>query len=451
MTGFPTAIMRRQVLIVGGCVMLLLPGFAIVAPAVAQIGVIGGPTAPEIFPPPVGTGRLDLFAKPERAEDALPMGDWLIYPSAFGGAMYDTNVNQASTGVQASPGFRLVPSLLAETYTGLSKTSLYGMADGRIYTSQGASSANDVVARSGVVENYQPLEDLLLTGQADYTRQKDLFDTLGVTNSVQSLNPTGVGLSPTTSPASYNQFSGTVAVQKNFADAFAILSGSVVSLMYDTNSETTAPSPNGVTYTGTLRGGLWITPALYGYTEGTVDLRNQSTASLSSSGYRTLAGLGTDQIGLFRGEVFGGYQSETYQSSAIGTTSGLVAGVRGYYFPLPELTVNLVVDESLGVSLLTATPTSPAGTSTRVTTALATAGYSVSQRWWASGRTGYIHTDYVDAVRRDDSWTIGGTIIYSLAPNVGLTLDYQHVELSSNAALQAFSRDVVTIGATYKY
>ena len=32
-----------------------------------------------------------------------------------------------------------------------------------------------------------------------------------------------------------------------------------------------------------------------------------------------------------------------------------------------------------------------------------------------------------------------------------LGLNYQHIDLASNVPLQGFSRDVVTVGLTYKY
>lgn len=439
----------RRLLIIGGSAMLMSAGM-VVAPALAQVGAVGGPGAPSISPPPVSTGREDTFANRSRAEDALVLGDWLVYPSAFVGGLYDSNINQTPTA-QSSYGARLVPSFLAENDGGISKTTLYGTADGRIYTNQGSSNANAVDVNAGLTEQYEPLEDWVLTGQGNYTRQKDLFNTLGVTHSAQSLTSTGVGLSPTVNPQSYNQYSGSGSVQKNFSRAFAILTGSVSSINYDKTAGATAPSPDSNTYDGTLRGGFWITPALYGYLEGGYDWRDQATSSLSSSGYRTVAGIGTDQIGLVRGEIFGGWQAETYHSAALGTTSGAVYGARGYYYPLPELTVDLTIDEAIGVSSLTAAAGSPTGTSTKVTEGLLTADYSISQRWAASGRGGYIHTEYVGVTRRDDAWTVGSTLSYNLVRNVALTLDYQHVELSSNAALQSFTRDVATVGATLKY
>ena len=109
------------------------------------------------------------------------------------------------------------------------------------------------------------------------------------------------------------------------------------------------------------------------------------------------------------------------------------------------------LDQVLGVSFLAPSSGTPLGTSTKATTLLGEATYALGPEWAASGRAGFINTTYVSNPRRDDAWTFGTTVTYSVWRNFGLTFDYQHIELSSNVAFQGFSRDVVTLGATYKY
>lgn len=421
-------------------------------PAHAQVGVLGGETGPTLMAPAVvPNDRPDAFAGPSRDYTALVAGDWLVYPTFFAGAVFDSNPNQVSSGARSSAGLRLVPSVLAETTNGISKTSLYGMADGRVYTNQSNGNADAVAARAGVIENYELAPDLLFIGQGDFTHQRDLFSTFGIDHSVTTLNPTGIGLAPVTNPISYNQFTGSGQIQKTFDRAFFNLGASVIDINYDHSSGVTAPSPDGVDTTETARGGFWINPLVYAYLEGSIDQRNYSTSSLSSDGYRTIAGLGSDQIGLFRGEIYGGYQSESYNSgNPLGTVNAPVYGGRLFYYPLPELTLSGSVDRTIGASLLTNTP-GTIGTSTQLTSALAQASYSLMQAWTASGRFGFIHTDYVNTSRSDDSWLIGGTFTYSVWQNLGVTLDYEHLQLSSNVPLQGFDRDVVTLGLTYKY
>jgi len=432
------------------CAVPLLLGLATAQPARAQVGLIGGAGTPPTNVPPVDSGRPDVFINPGQTNDAMIAGGWLIYPSAFVGGVVDTNVNQTPKG-QTSAGIRITPSLLAETTTDLSKMTIYGVADSRIYTGSGASNGDNVDVSSGVLDIFQPLPDLIVSGQADYTRQKDLFSTLGDTHAITNVNPTGIGLSPVANPLAYNQLSAVASVQKNFAEAFMVVGGSIVGQIYDQNTLANNQSPNNITYTGSLRGGLWLTPAIYGYVEGDGDARGESVGYLGSSGYRVLGGFGTDQIGLVKGSIYGGYQAEDYNSASIGTIGSPVYGVSGFYYPLPELAFNVSVDETLGASLLAPASGLQLGTATRVVTTLATAQYMLAEQWTASGRGGYIHTDYIDNPRRDDAWTVGGTVTYQLARNLGLTADYQHIQLSSNVSDQGYDRDVFTLGVTVKY
>src|SRR5438045_7334002 len=130
------------------------------------------------------------------------------------------------------------------------------MSDAMFFFREVSNTNNIINAKAGATEIYQPLEDLVLSGQLDFTRTRDLFAIFGVDRSLTPLNPTGVGLSPTTNPISYNQITANASVQKNFSDAFLIGSGSVLGILYD-RSSAPAPSPAGVIYPGTLRGASW--------------------------------------------------------------------------------------------------------------------------------------------------------------------------------------------------
>ena len=427
-----------------------LHGAGLAGAAHAQIGTLGGSAGPPVELAPVATGRDNPFLSKGTGEGVLPIGDWLVSPSAFAGVVYDSNVNQSAVNPTSSFGLRLVPSILGENNNGVSKTTVYGTADLRVYARDALSdSINASSARFGVLEEYRPLPDLTVTARGDYARQQSLFSTFGIDNSVASLNPTGIGLSPTANPTAYHQVTAAAAVQKNVGRGFGIVGGSVLGQVYD---ETTAGvrSPNGIVYTGIGRAGFWATPALYGFLEGTLDRRDYAVSSLSSSGYRVTGGVGSDRIGLFRGEIFGGYQAEDHDSGGIGTAGAAVFGARGYYYPLPELTLSLAADRTLGASLLE-TPNSPGGTATEVTSFLLQADYSIAREWIASARAGYIRSEFLGARRNDNAWTIGPTVLYSVWRNFGLTFDYQHLQLSSSAAGQGFSRDVITLGLNYRY
>jgi len=419
-------------------------------PARAQLGVIGGQTGPGIEGLPSQSGRPSPLDERGRPENALVAGDWLLYPTAFAGAIFDTNPSQTAGQSQASGGARLVPSLLAERTNSISRTSLYAMTDARLYANGESQGVNSLAARVGAVQDYEPIETWVFHGQGDYTRQRDVFSTLGVTHNLSSLNPTGVGVVPTQQPSVYNQLSGTTSVLKRFSSAFVSVGGSVFDIMYNQPSGT-VPPPSGVVYTATSRGGIWIGPDIYTFVSGSVDKRDWNTTSLNSSGFRTLLGLGSDQFGLLRGEIYGGYQQEAFDSAAIGTVGSSVYGGHLDYFPYPKLTLRAGADRTIGVSLIGAVPATAVGTSSIVTSFLGQANYALFPEWEWSGRAGYVRAAYIESSRRDNGWTLGATLTYSIWQSFGLSLDYQHLAMNSNVPDRGFSRDVVTFGVSYKY
>ena len=115
--------------VVTTCAVLVPQGWA-------QIGAYGPASGSDLqtthAPPTDTVHTVDLRQQMrDRAKEALILGDWLIFPSAFFGGIYDTNTTQSPSGARASEGFRLALSGLAERYTDFGKTDLYGMADGR--------------------------------------------------------------------------------------------------------------------------------------------------------------------------------------------------------------------------------------------------------------------------------------------------------------------------------
>jgi hypothetical protein len=427
----------------------MLFGMGLASPTLAQVGSFGGAGGQSITPPPVTTGREEGAPTPETERTGLPLGNWLVYPSASVAGLFDSNPQQLATGVKPGGGIRLTPSFLAEQTTGVYKTTIYGLVDGLAYIPEQVNNSDTLTAKTGVTEHYQPLPDWIINGQLDYTRQKDLFATFAVDRSLVPLNPTGVGLSPTTNPLSYNQLTAAGSVQKNVGDGFVIGNGSVVGLLYS-GAAATAPSPNGAFFTGSVRGGYWVLPDFYTFLGGSGNSFQYATSSLSSNGYGIFAGVGSDQIGLFKGEAYAGFQSETY-NSASGTVTSPDFGGRLHYYPSPELTIDGFFDRAFGASLLANASTSQLGAPTVVTTVLGAANYKIAPEWGASGRAGYIYTDYINTIRRDNAWTVGATISYSIWQNFGLTLDYQYINLNSNVPVQSFTRSLVTLGITYKY
>jgi hypothetical protein len=395
---------------------------------------------------------------PSRDYTALPFGSWMLQPTVFGGVVYDDGVNNSATNPGSAVGVRIVPRLVAVRNTGIHNTTIYGTVDARLYG--GTTSSNSVSARVGVAHEYEAMRDLIFRFQGDYTRQTDIFNSASsfsnassFTNSTIVQNPFASANLVSTSP--YNQFTGAASVTKMFNRTFVGIGTNVSHIAYDNTAKlvggTLVPSAlDGTVYSLSGRIGYWVTPVLYAFTESSVDRRSFQTSTFDATGYRVVGGLGSDRIGFFRGEIFAGYQAVHQDAAGIGSPSSGVYGGRLSYFPTRYWTVRVSLDETLGVSTV-ATPSSPVGTSTKVTTALLQTDYALSRVWNAGARFGFTRIEYTGLTRLDEGWLAGATFNYSRWRNLALTFDYQMTKIDSTAPFASFTRNVVTVGGTYKY
>jgi hypothetical protein len=415
----------------------------------AQENTLAGQPGPSLMIPAGTVEAANAFEMPGGEYRALPLGAWLLYPSFSVGAVSDDNISQTRTNQVSGVGIRVEPSLVAKLDDGIYNTTVYGTLDDRAYVTGDPTHSNSLAANAGFSQTYEAMADLVFKLNGDFTRQKDLFQTFGSDYGATNLNSTGVGLAPVTNPQSYNQFAGAASVGKTWDSTFLTLTGSAVDIVYD-DASIGAPSPNVAVYTAAGRAGQWLNPTLYLYGEASADERRYIASALDSHGYRTVVGLGFDQVALFRGEIYGGYQAELYDSGAVPNVGSAAFGGRLSYLASADLTLSASVDRSLGVSALPAL-TSTIGASTIVTTSLLRARYMIAEQWSASARFGYIQSDYVGSPELDNAWTAGATLSYSLWQNVSLTLDCDFMQKSSNVVVQNFTRNVVTLGASYQY
>lgn len=411
-------------------------GFLCLASASAR-AEISGLEDGVAFLSPRPLNKSNLLSPPSRAYSGLPVGGWMMYPSLLAGAVVDDNIRPTSQSRTSGTGLRFKPTLSAIQTNGIHNTQLYAEADARVYPDQ--SKGNLVEGRLGGVYTYEMTRDLMFRFKGEAARREEVFND-------------AVGYALTAgSPQRYNQFSGSASVKKSMGQFFAAFGGTVSRKSY-TDSETpfgALPDQTVTTLSG--RTGVWATPAVYAFVEPSVNWRRfDSAAGFDSSGYRVVGGVGSDQVSLFRGEIFGGYQQQSFEASPFGTISGAIAGGRLFWLPTRALTFAIQIDQTLGEST-TLTTVNPTGSATRTRSMLAKADYSIARLWSAQSRIGLDHVDYVDGPRRDKRWLAGATLNYDLFRNFGLALDYQFTRVDSNLSFASYEKNVVTLGGTYKY
>jgi hypothetical protein len=397
--------------------------------------------------------------KPSRDYTALPAGGWLFYPSLLAGAVYDDNIFQTPTNKTARLGGQVMPSLIAIRDDGIHKLTLYGTADARLYS--GSSDYDSLIGRAGFNHQYEAMRDLVFRFQGDYIRQTDVFNSAAtLNNAIGTTNPFAV--SPRARPFPYNQFVGSASVVKMFNRSFVSLRGSVSHITYDSsngvanNPANTITPPDGTIYSVTGRTGYWVSPLFNVYVEPTFNWLQYAGVAGDSTSYRVVSGIATSQIGLYRGEIFAGYQEQrtTQAISSTGLTiGGAVIGGRLTYEPTRFLTLRASLDETLGISQ-TNDPTAPIGTPTRQTMAVLDAAYTMRQDLIVMVRAGYVNNAYhptFAGTRADDGWLAGLKWMYNFNRNFGIAFDYQHTELTSNVVNSGYARNVVTLSTTYRY
>jgi hypothetical protein len=408
---------------------------------------------------------------PNRDYNGLPVGGWMLYPTLFAGLVHDDNIFQTQTNRVSAFGVRITPSLKAKWSNGIHSTSLYGTVDALKYAT--SSDLRETSARAGLTHNYEAMRDLVFNVSGDYTRQFDILNNassfnnnlvpqspltpVNPLNTASPLNP--FAITPITNPSPYSQFMVSASGAKLMNRAFVSLGSSVAHISYDQSGSpaggvpsSLASSKDGTIYSVSGRAGYWVGPALYTYIEPGVDQRRYNLTATDSRGYRVVAGVGTDRLGLFRGELFAGYQAEhpTGGTTTTASNASPVFGGRLSYEATRYWTLSGALDESLGISTVTNSST-PQGSAAQVTTALLQSTYGLSPEWAASARIGYTHAQFANSSELDNAWLAGASFDYRLWRNIALRLDYQFTKLFSSVPLNSFTRDVVTLGATYKY
>src|SRR5262249_29711091 len=154
------------------------------------------------------------------------------------------------------------------------------------------------------------------------------------------------------------------SLTKTFDQAFVVLSASAYDILYDHNNNLLPPfqtSHDGASYWFSGRLGYNF-PQFYVFAQGDYILQRFNNSGFDTNGYRVIGGIGkNDSEGLFRGEVYGGYQFQHQEQQFVPLgfpvgpflgisqdTSTSVFGGRLSYYPTPYWTIIAQVDEILG-------------------------------------------------------------------------------------------------------
>jgi hypothetical protein len=427
---------------------------------------------------------------PGRDPTAISFDGWRLYPTLRLYTLYSDNLFLSPTSRIAVPGIGVTPSVTAEWTNGIHTTTLYGNLDRQAFPTD--NDINTLDGRAGFTQKYEAMRDLIFSVNGNYTHQ-----TLasGLQNSIQTAqaapatvllpnnniqlpnntitSPSGQVVGQANQPIGsvtplivdpFDQYTGTFSVQKTFNRGILNLSGSVSRTEYDQASQNPQSLQSNRSKTFVEHAGFWLGPMLYAYSDGTIGTivtdPTSFAASTSTTSYRAIGGIGTRQIGLFKGSVYYGHQG----SEGSTTGGGEVYGGALYYYPTPrltlagtvDLTTNVVTSQALTTNLALTLPglnavQIPLGTSAHITSTSLQSTYEFTPRWFATCQLAYTRTEYIGAPRLDSSWLLDATLRYDIWHDMSITWEYRYRDVLSNAPFVNATSNTGTMGATYKF
>jgi hypothetical protein len=386
----------------------------------------------------------------------LPISGFLVYPSLFAGVIYNDNIYPTQDDRKAALGFAFAPKVTAIDDEGLHKTTLTLKADAEIYPGysrapRGDASPTQVSGGASIQHVWTPTRDLTIDVAAGFTRQYGLFGSLLATGSdfVSGTSTANVA----TYPQFSNQFSGSVSVEKKITEQWFLRGGiGAQAVEYEGVPIGLGSGRSGADYNAFLRTGFWVTPQVNAFVEGGADLRRYGDCWYDSNAYRLIGGLGSDLIGLFRGEVFAGWQQLASAEGTFGAVEAPAYGGRISYYPTPYLTLAASVDQLFGAAVTPATPKGTRSPSTETVEGRFQADYSLARYWTATVRAGYGRSTWSNSPLVESEWTVGGGVSYDVWRNIALTLNYQYTATAANeAGVAVYNQNIVSVGMTYHY
>lgn len=495
---------------------------AVTFAATAAVVALGVATAQETFQgaPSARTAQTMGITGPAPTEQGLDIEGWLVYPSMFLGYIFNDNIYGRPTHRVGASGVRVRPAFEALRDNGLHKTMVYLDADLQAYPGLGVGDRlgpwfriydappTNLAARAGVTHVWDPTPDLTFHFNLDFARQSGLFSPSFGANATQAYL-TGAATFSTVQQYT-NQFSGAISAEKKITDrAFIRATAAASYISYDSrpsaqpftgglfpitpfdvvNSQAIGQAfgnyQNGFSYRGMLRGGAWLTPQIYGFVEPGVDIRRYDNRIFDSNGYRVIAGIGSDMISLFRGEIYGGYQAQYSTNGLFGAATAPAFGARLFYFPTRDLTFSIGVDQTLssavapfaaGFNGVTGTGIGALGgfgaglfgfagvarpsVASITRQVMAQADYMITPYLTASLRGGYGETRFDGVPLANSAWSGGASASYNFWRDVSLTVDYQFLKTSlktdqitrlNTAFASGYTKNVVSVGLNYRF
>ncbi|MFO1150469.1 MAG: outer membrane beta-barrel protein [Alsobacter sp.] len=382
-------------------------------------------------------GRRPASAKANSETGAMTFGDFIVSGQLIAGGVYNDNLYQSRYNKVSDWGINFQPSFKVDRSVGLHTTSLTGVLSSQFYLNN--SNGNTTTGNLALSHIYEVQRDLVAYVQGHVARN------LNTNPSIYT------GLNVRLDPSYFNEEYLSGSLEKSF-DRFSVGMGAqILGQQYDNISDTAGRryqlnGNDGTATTVIARFGYAVTPTIKAFVQPSYNWQNFNASLNNSQGYTIVAGLQTDRIGLFRGEIYGGFASQDFTNLNRTRTAPTFGGSISY-FPTRDLTFTASLTQNFGLTQGVAFQ----GGTGQTTTASLSAQYAFSQTLTLGANIGYSQISYDQSAQKQEQWGAGVTANYMFSAHLGVNAGYSFTRVEYNIGPGGYDRNLVTLGATARF
>lgn len=408
---------------------LFVPVAALVASSVAALADDTTPSSQTPITDVRGQSVRDR-ARPGYDAVGIRAGSFMILPKVDVSETYNDNIYATETNTESDFITAVSPSIRIQS---LWSRHALGLEAGLSKYWYGSNSTEDRLDWNvGAHGRLDVLRDTNITGDVSYQ---------------QAHEDRGSANSPTSAaePVEYDLFSSSVGLFQRFNRVTARLTGGLDQYSY----KDVALLGGGVLdesardrkeYVGGLRLAYDISPDTNVYAEGKLNKRSYDVSvpvDRDSNGYEAVVGSEFKLSRLAQGEVYVGYQRQTYDASYYSAASGLAYGANVNWFVTPLTTVRFSAASTIQESI---DPAASGYWSQKVGIGL---DHELLRNLILSGDVSYENDDFGDISRKDDvtSAVVGATYLLNNFFAVGI--NYGIVDRNSNVTGADYTQNQV--------
>jgi hypothetical protein len=376
--------------------------------------------------------------RPEYQPRGIRAGSWLFNPTLSAGTFYDSNVFSSDANRQSDVAAVLDAGLRAHTLWERHGIDVQALTQSTLYKDHSGLNQTDATLK-GTGRFDIDHATMLLTGfKAAY-----LHEGVGTLSS-----PLGA-----VEPTPYSLFSGDVTLRKEFGRVTG--SVGIAADSYDFGSTRARDGTiidqsarDGQVYTAHGRIDYAFSPkmALFTAVEGNARrLRGMADTSLSSDGYRALAGVDFEVTRLVKAELAGGYMSQRFDAASIGTIEGPAYRARLTWSPSRRLDVHFNAEQVVSEA-----------SDTSATGILANAlqlgfDYEFRPNIVLSTAGTFEQDSFKGQDRADDVYAVDARLKYLLNNVNSISLWYRYTQRDSSVPDFSFTKHQVGINASARF